>query len=74
MINYGHTGIKIIIYRILSRGPNRPWEIGRFSMITRRYVGKLEEKVTTEYEKLVSLLGLYYVSLMNFQKLNGEKN
>ena len=25
-------------------------------MITRRYVGKREEKITTEYEKLLSLL------------------
>ena len=37
-------------------GLNQAWEIGRFSMITRRYVGKQEEKITTEYEKLLSLL------------------
>ena len=32
------------------------WEIGRFSMETRRYVGKREEKITTKSEKLVNLL------------------
>ena len=35
-------------------GLKQTWEIGRFSMITRRYVGKREDKITTEYEKLVS--------------------
>ena len=37
-------------------GPNQTWEIGRVSMITRRYVGKREGKITMEYEKLLSLL------------------
>ena len=37
-------------------GPNQTWEIGRVSMITRLYVGKWEEKITMEYEKLLSLL------------------
>ena len=32
------------------------WEIGRVSMKTRRYVGEREVKITTEYEKLLSLL------------------
>ena len=30
--------------------------IGRFSMKTRRYVGKREENITAEFEKLLSLL------------------
>ena len=33
-----------------STGRKQTWEIGRFSMITRPYVGKREEKITTEYE------------------------
>ena len=37
-------------------GLEQTWEIWRVSMKTRRYVGKLEEQITTEYEKLVSLL------------------
>ena len=37
-------------------GLKQAWEIGRFSMTTRRYVGKREEKITTEYEKLLRLL------------------
>ena len=37
-------------------GPNQTWEIGRFRMITRRYVGNREEKITTEYDKLPSLI------------------
>ena len=45
-------------------GLKQTWEIGRVSMKTsmktRRYVGKREEKNTTEYEKLVSLL--YFVN------------
>ena len=41
---------------IYTTGLKQTWEIGRVSMKTRRYVGKREEKVTTEYEKLVSLL------------------
>ena len=38
-----------------NHGLKQTWEIGKFSMKTRRYVGKREEKITTEYEKLVSL-------------------
>ena len=37
-------------------GLKQTWEIGRFSMKRRRYVGKREEQITTEYENLVSLL------------------
>ena len=39
-------------------GLKQTWEIERFSIITRwyMYVGKREEKITTEYEKLRSLL------------------
>ena len=37
-------------------GLKHTWEIGRFSMITRRYVGKREDEIITEYEKLLSLL------------------
>ena len=37
-------------------GPNQTWEIGRVSMITRQYVGKREEKITMEYEKLLIVL------------------
>ena len=37
-------------------GLKQTWEIGRFSMITRRYVGQREEKITAEYEKLLNLL------------------
>ena len=36
-------------------GLKQTWEIGRLSMITRRYVGKREEQITAEYEKLLSL-------------------
>ena len=49
--------------------PNQTWEIGRVSMITRRYVGKREEKKSLRNMKSC---WFYYVSLMNFQKLNGE--
>ena len=34
------VGFKMSYYT----GPNQTWEIGRVSMITRRYVGKQEEK------------------------------
>ena len=37
-------------------GPNQTWEIGRVIMKTRRHVGNREEKITTEYEKLLSLI------------------
>ena len=40
---------------VIGTGLTQTWEIGRFSIKTRRYVGKREEKITTEYE-LVNLL------------------
>ena len=43
-------------HNTLFTGPNQTWEIGRVSMKTRRYVGNREEKITTEYEKLLSLI------------------
>ena len=51
-----HTPLHITLYQRINTGLKQTWEIGRFSMITRRYMGKLEEKITTEYEKLLSLL------------------
>ena len=53
--NFGAVGYFRFSYPNLT-GPNQTWEIGMLSMITRRYVGKREEKITTEYEKQLSLL------------------
>ena len=42
--------------KLLFTVPNQTWEIGRVSMKTRRYVGNREEKIPSEYEKLLNLL------------------
>ena len=45
----------ITMYLVVT-GPNQTWEMGRVSMTTRRYVGTRENKITTEYEQLSSLI------------------
>ena len=50
-------------------GIKQTWEIGRFSMITRRYLGKREGKKSL---RIMKSCWIYYVSLINFQKINGE--
>ena len=58
MIICGSEAPKLIRYLLATvyTGLNQTWAIGRLSIITRRYVGKREGKITTEYEKLLSLL------------------